>query len=37
MDLTPLITNPAQSVQSYVQGAIDRFAGEVAGRLAKLQ
>ena len=37
MDLTPLIKDPAQSVQSYVQGFIDRFAREVAGRLAKFQ
>ncbi len=37
MDLTPLIVDPAQSVRSYVQETIDRFAREVTGRLAKLQ
>ncbi len=37
LDLTPLIKDPAQSIQSYVQGFVDRFAREVTGRLAKLQ
>ena len=37
MDLTPLIKDPSLSVQSYVQGFVDRFAQEAAGRLAKLQ
>ncbi len=37
IDLTPLITDPARSVQSYVQEFLDRFAQEVIGRLAKLQ
>jgi LmbE family N-acetylglucosaminyl deacetylase len=37
MDLTPLIKNPTQEVQAYVQEFIDRFAQEVVDRLAKLQ
>jgi LmbE family N-acetylglucosaminyl deacetylase len=34
MDLTPLIQDPSESVQLYVQGFIDRFAREVMARLA---
>ena len=37
MDLTPLIKDPAKTVQVYVQEFIDRFAQEVMERLAKLQ
>jgi len=37
LDLTPLIQNPAKDMESYVQALIDRFAQEVAGRIARLQ
>ncbi len=36
MDLTPLIQEPAQSVETYVQDVIDRFAQEVKDRLEGL-
>lgn len=36
MDLAPLIQDPAVSVQDYVQGFIERFAQDVAGRLCRL-
>ncbi len=36
MDLTPLITDPARDVGSYVQERIERFASDVQGRIAKL-
>jgi LmbE family N-acetylglucosaminyl deacetylase len=36
MDLTPLLTNVALDPQAYAKGFIDRFAGEVQGRLARL-
>jgi LmbE family N-acetylglucosaminyl deacetylase len=37
MDLTPLIADPARSVQSYVQGFTERFAQEVLTRIRRLQ
>jgi LmbE family N-acetylglucosaminyl deacetylase len=37
LDLTPLIQNPAEDFQTYVQALIDRFAQEAAGRIARLQ
>lgn len=37
MDLTPLIADPARSVQGYVEGFTRRFAQEVLARLARLQ
>lgn len=37
MDLTPLIEEPANTIQAYVQEFIDRFAQEAMERLAKLQ
>lgn len=37
MDLTPLVEDPGKSIQAYVQELIERFAQEVAGRLARLQ
>ncbi len=37
MDLMPLVLDPTRDMQNYVQGFIDRFAQEVAGRIAKLQ
>lgn len=36
MDLTPLIKDPTKTIQTYVQEFIDRFAQEVAERLARL-
>ena len=36
MDLTPLIRDPGQNVQTYVEQFIDRFAQEVRERLIKL-
>ena len=36
MDLTPLITNESLDVGQFVKTLIDRFAGEVSSRLAKL-
>lgn len=36
MDLTPLIQDPAQSIQVYVQKFVDRFAQEITERLEKL-
>jgi LmbE family N-acetylglucosaminyl deacetylase len=36
MDLTPLILNPSKDVRAFVQEFIDRFADEIASRLAKL-
>ncbi|MGE5583240.1 MAG: PIG-L deacetylase family protein [Bacillota bacterium] len=36
MDLTPLIQNPGLDVADYVQGYINRFAGEVNARLKKM-
>lgn len=36
MDLTPLIQNPGLDVADYVQGYINRFAGEVNARLTKM-
>jgi LmbE family N-acetylglucosaminyl deacetylase len=36
MDLTPLITDPARDVHTYVQEHIDRFARDVAERFARL-
>jgi LmbE family N-acetylglucosaminyl deacetylase len=36
MDLTPLIEEPELDVATFVQGAIDRFAENVAGRLVRL-
>ncbi len=35
MDLTPLIVDPAISIQSYVQDYIRRFSGDVADRLKR--
>jgi LmbE family N-acetylglucosaminyl deacetylase len=37
MDLTPLVEDPARSIQTYVEEFIDRFAQEVVERLARLQ
>lgn len=37
MDLTPLIEDPGKDIPAYVQEFIERFAQEVAGRLARLQ
>lgn len=37
MNLTPLIQDPARNIQTYVQQFIDRFARDVAERLARLQ
>ena len=37
MDLMPLVLDSTRDMQDYVQGFIDRFAQEVADRLAKLQ
>jgi LmbE family N-acetylglucosaminyl deacetylase len=37
MDLTPLIKDPAQDIQAYVQEFIGRFAQDVSERLTKLQ
>jgi hypothetical protein len=37
MDLMPLVLDPTRDIQDYVQGFINRFAQEVAGRIAKLQ
>jgi LmbE family N-acetylglucosaminyl deacetylase len=37
MDLTPLIADPARSVQSYVQEFTERFAQEVLTRMTRLQ
>lgn len=37
MDLTPLIRDPGQNVQTYVEQFLDRFAQEVRERLIKLQ
>ena len=36
MDLTPLIADPSKDIRAYVQEYIDRFANEIAERLAKL-
>jgi hypothetical protein len=36
MDLTPLILDPSKNVGAFVQEHIDRFAREVANRLARL-
>ncbi|NLC56702.1 MAG: PIG-L family deacetylase [Armatimonadetes bacterium] len=36
MDLTPLVNDPSLDVAQYLQGFIDRFAGEVQARLKKL-
>lgn len=36
MDLTPLIDNPAMDVADYVNGYINRFAADVASRVAKM-
>ena len=37
MDLTPLIEEPARSIQAYVQEFLDRFAQDVTDRLARLE
>jgi len=37
MDLSPLLTDTQKDVLEYVQGYIDRFAHDVAQRLAKLR
>jgi hypothetical protein len=37
MDLTPLIKDPAEDIQTYVQEFIDRFAREVRERLALMR
>jgi len=37
MDLTPLIADPARSIQSYVQGFAERFTQEVLARIRMLQ
>ncbi len=37
MDLTPLVEEPDRDVQAYVQERVDRFAQEVADRLARLR
>jgi LmbE family N-acetylglucosaminyl deacetylase len=37
MDLTPLVEDPAKDVRGFVQGFIERFAQDVAERLAKLE
>jgi LmbE family N-acetylglucosaminyl deacetylase len=37
MDLTPLIEDPARSIQAYVQGFAERFVQELAERLTTLQ
>jgi LmbE family N-acetylglucosaminyl deacetylase len=36
MDLTPLIADPSIAIAGYVQSAIDRFAADVASRLARV-
>jgi LmbE family N-acetylglucosaminyl deacetylase len=36
MDLTPLITDPDLSVEGFMRAFVDRFAGDVYGRLARL-
>ena len=36
MDLTPLMNDPDQSVNRYVAGYLERFADEIAQRLARL-
>ncbi len=35
MDLTPLIEDDSLDINGYIQGFIDRFAGEVSGRIDK--
>ncbi len=37
MDLTPLITDPAQDVAAFVQAHVERFAQDVLSRIAKLR
>jgi LmbE family N-acetylglucosaminyl deacetylase len=37
MDLTPLIEEPARSIQAYVQEFLDHFAQDVTDRLARLE
>jgi LmbE family N-acetylglucosaminyl deacetylase len=37
LDLTPLIQDPVEDLQTYVRTFIDRFAREVTGRIARLQ
>lgn len=37
MDLTPLIRQPDLEVETYIQGFIDRLAGDVAERMARLE
>jgi LmbE family N-acetylglucosaminyl deacetylase len=37
MDLTPLVDDPALNVADYVCGAIDRFRGDVQGRIASVE
>jgi hypothetical protein len=36
MDLTPLIKDTSMDIKEYVKGYINRFAGDVNGRLDKL-
>jgi LmbE family N-acetylglucosaminyl deacetylase len=36
MDLTPLIEDPNLDIQEYIQSFIQRFAGDVAGRMKKM-
>jgi len=36
IDLTPLVADPALDVKAFVQGFIDRFAGDVQDRLARM-
>jgi LmbE family N-acetylglucosaminyl deacetylase len=36
MDLTPLLRDPSLDPATYAQGLIDRFAGDVRGRIARL-
>ena len=37
MDLTPLMTTPVLSPSEYPSGFFERVAGEVQGRLARLE
>ncbi len=37
MDLSPLIEDPSRDIPAYVQGFIERFAGEVRHRIEKLR
>jgi hypothetical protein len=37
MDLTPLIQDPALSIEAYVKVYVDRFFRDISGRIARLQ